>query len=198
MPACGSDPAVSPSPVSPSPTVVPAPTPIGPHSLSGEIRERRTEHGARIPGARVEIASGPDTGRFATSDSLGQFLIDSLAAGDVTVRVTKQDYVDEVATAAVSGNRQIEIRLTPADARFEGQVFDATSGLIALNGATVEMVSGPVTGQTVVTNAAGQYAFTGVHGTFTVRASKPGYTTEERSVRVTDPIVYWNFGLRRQ
>jgi hypothetical protein len=166
-------------------------------SLSGEVRVRRTEFGERVAGARVEITSGPDAGRSAISDSMGRYRIDSLATGVVNVRVTSPGYVEEVTTAALCGDRQMEIRLTPANSRFEGTVLDATSGLVPLEGVTVEMVSGPLAGQTAVTTANGQYTFTGVYGTFTARASKIGYTTEERTVRVTDPIVYWNFGLRR-
>lgn len=131
-------------------------------TLFGEIRERRTEHAALMAGVRVEITAGPDAGRATSSDSRGQYRLEQLATGTVTVRARNAGYFDEVITTSLCGNRQLEIRLTPTNARLEGTVFDATSGLIPLEGATVEIVSGMGAGQMAVTNASGQYTLTGV------------------------------------
>jgi hypothetical protein len=169
-------------------------------TLSGDVRERRTENGARIAGVRVEIASGPDTGRATISDSLGRYRLEQLAVADVTVRATLPGFFDEVAPTSLCGDRQLEIRLTPLDARLEGTVtvFDTPAGFAPLQGATVQIVSGTGAGQTVLTDAAGHYSFTGLYGTLTVRASKTGYTSEDHTFSVRDPVSFWNFGLRRQ
>jgi len=166
--------------------------------LSGEVRERRTENGARIAGVRVEITTGPDAGRATISDSLGRYRLEQLAAADVTVRATLPGFFDELVTTLLCVDRQLEIRLTPANARLEGTVFDSTSALTPLEGAIVEIVSGTGAGQTAVTDAGGRYSFTGLYGTLTVRASKAGYTSENHTFTVRDPISFWNFGLRRQ
>lgn len=68
-------------------------------ALSGEVRERRTENGARIAGVRVEVVTGPDTGRATTSDSLGRYRLEQLAVANVTVRATMPGFFDEVVTA---------------------------------------------------------------------------------------------------
>jgi len=170
-------------------------------TLSGEVRERRTENGARIAGVRVEVASGPDTGRAATSDSLGRYRLEQLAVANVTVRATLPGFFDEVVTAPpLCGDRQLEIRMTPLDARLEGTVtvFDTPSGFQPLEGATVQILSGTGAGRTAVTDAAGHYSLTGLYGTLTVRASKAGYTSEDHIFFVRDPVSFWNFGLRRQ
>jgi hypothetical protein len=36
-----------------------------------------------------------------------------------------------------------------------------------------------------------------VYSSLVVRASKSGYTPEERTINVSDPVSFWNFGLRR-
>ena len=166
-------------------------------TLSGEVRERRTEHAAAMAGVRVEIVTGPDAGRATISDSLGRYRLEPLTAGEVTIRATLAGFFDEVMTASLCIDRQLEIRLTPVNARLEGTVFDTTSGFTPLEGATVQIVSGRGAGQTAVTDATGRYAFTGLYGTLTVRASKAGYTAEDHTFTVRDPISFWNFGLRR-
>ena len=167
-------------------------------TLFGEVRERRTEHGALMAGVRVEIASGPDAGRAAITDSLGRYRLESLTAADVLVRARSAGFVDEIVSTSLCGDRQLEIRLTPANARFEGTVFDTTSAFAPLEGAAVEVVSGLGAGQKTVTDSAGHYVFAPVYGRLTVRASKSGYTSEDHNATIGDPVSYWNFGLKRQ
>ena len=52
-------------------------------------------------------------------------------------------------------------------------------------------------GQKALTDAVGHYAFTALYGTVVVRASKSGYTSEERTINISDPVSFWNFGLKR-
>jgi len=169
-------------------------------TLSGEVRERRTENGARIADVRVEVVNGPDAGRATNSDSLGRYRLEQLAVANVTVRATLPGFFDEVATTSLCGDRQLEIRLTPEDARLEGTVtvFETPSGPTPLEGATVQILSGTGAGRTAVTDAAGRYSLTGLYGTLTVRASKAGFASEDRIFTVRDPVSFWNFGLRRQ
>jgi Carboxypeptidase regulatory-like domain/Bacterial Ig-like domain (group 2) len=166
-------------------------------ALFGEVRERRAEHAAQIPGARIEVITGPDAGRATVSDSLGRYRLEQLTTGDVTLRATNPGYFDEVVTTQLCRDVQLEIRLMPTNARLEGTVFDITSGLVPIEGATVEVVSGSGAGQRVLTDAAGHYAFSALYETQVVRASKTGYTPEERTISIRDPVSFWNFGLRR-
>lgn len=86
-------------------------------TLFGEVRERRgVESGPRIAGVRVEIAAGSDIGRATISDAQGRYRLEQLAAGDVRVRATLPGFADEVVTAPLCGDRQLEIRLTPVTA----------------------------------------------------------------------------------
>jgi len=167
-------------------------------ALFGEVRERRTEFAARLAGVRIEVTTGPDAGRATVSDSLGQYRLEQLATGRLTVRATNPGYFDEVITTSLCSDMQLNIRLTPINARLEGTVFDTTSGSAPLEGATVEVVSGSGTGQKALTDGAGHYALSGLYGSLVVRASKSGYTSEDHSVNISDPVSYWNFGLKRQ
>jgi Bacterial Ig-like domain (group 2)/Carboxypeptidase regulatory-like domain len=166
-------------------------------ALFGEVRERRTEFAPRLPGVRVEVTTGPDAGRATVSDSLGRYRLEQLATGPVTVRATNPGYFDEVVTTSLCSDMTLNIALTPINARLEGTVFDTTSGSASLEAATVEIVSGSGAGQKAVTDAAGHYALSGLYGSLVVRASKTGYTSEERTVNMGDPVSFWNFGLKR-
>jgi len=59
-------------------------------------------------------------------------------------------------------------------------------------------VSGLGSGQKVVSDATGHYALSGLYGSLVVRASKSGYTSEDRTFNISDPVSLWNFGLKRQ
>ena len=166
-------------------------------ALFGEVRERRTEFAPRLPGVRVEVTTGSDAGRATVSDSQGLYRLEQLATGPVTVRATSPGYFDEVVTTSLCSDVQLNIRMTPINARLEGTVFDTTSGSVPLEGATVEIVSGSGAGQKAVTDATGRYALTGLYGSLVVRASKSGYTSEERTINMSDPVSFWNFGLKR-
>ena len=167
-------------------------------ALFGEVRERRTEFAPRLAGVRVEVATGPDAGRATVSDSLGQYRLEQLATGPLTVRATNPGYFDEVMTTSLCSDVQLNIRMTPTNVRLEGTVFDTTSGFTPLDGATVEIVSGSGSGQKAVTDATGHYAFSGLYGSLVVRASKSGYTSEDHAINISDPVSFWNFGLKRQ
>jgi trimeric autotransporter adhesin len=167
-------------------------------ALFGEVRERRTEFAARLPGVRVEVTTGPNAGRATISDSLGQYRLEELALGQLTVRATNPGYFDEVMTTSLCSDQPLNIRMTPISARLEGTVYDTTSGFAPLEGATVEIVSGLGSGQKVVSDATGHYALSGLYGSLVVRASKSGYTSEDRTFNISDPVSLWNFGLKRQ
>jgi len=86
-------------------------------ALFGEVRERRgVESGPRMTGVRVEIVTGPDTGRATISDAQGRYRLEQLATADVRVRATQPGFLDEVVTVPLCGDRQLEIRLTPVNA----------------------------------------------------------------------------------
>jgi hypothetical protein len=131
------------------------------------------------------------------SGSGDRYLLQAAGHVDRTVRASNPAYVDEVTTASLCSDVQLNIRLTPINVRLEGTVFDTTSGFAPLDGATVEIVSGSGAGQKALTDAIGHYALSGLYGLVVVRASKSGYTSEERTINISDPVSFWNFGLRR-
>jgi murein DD-endopeptidase MepM/ murein hydrolase activator NlpD len=72
------------SPSNPAPPS--APTGSGSGTVSGTVTSRVTRQA--LVGIRVEVASGPDAGRFAETDARGAYRLDRLAAGPFDLRAS--------------------------------------------------------------------------------------------------------------
>ena len=77
------------------------------------------------------------------------------------------------------------VRESPGNFLSRGIVRESTSGS-RLTDATIEVVSGPYAGEKDTTRHDGSYGLS-VRDTVTVRASKPGYLSQEATVTVTAP-----------
>ena len=102
------------------------------------------------------------------------------------------------------GKTDIRAVFTPAGGRPIGSQFTLTvlpegtyilcgrvteAGMFPLAGARVELVGGPDSGRTGLTNSDGRYAFDGVSGVSEVRASKDGYVTATQTVTGNTELV---------
>ena len=106
-------------------------------------------NGRPVVGARVEIVTGDNAGKFAVSDGNGYYAIPNIINGQVTLRVSRDGYITGDTVATVLGNTQVDIRVTPVPPPpYAGtynvslsvvqdtcqQIFPAGSGQVQLSG----------------------------------------------------------------
>jgi len=109
--ACGST-ATSPSqPTATAPAVTPTPA-QGAFTVSGIVREIAPNE-RPLQGARVDIVSGPDAGRSATSDASGFYQLTGVSAGTVSTVTTLAGFDPYRAGFSVTGNAQSDGWLAP-------------------------------------------------------------------------------------
>lgn len=174
----------------------------GKYALSGEIRNRMVDTAGQINGALIEITHGPNTGKSVTSGGAGlgngTYRFTNLLEGIVYIKVSYPDFVNEYHNEfQLCADARIDVRITPTTATLAGVVRDESSSPLA--GATVEMIStgsGVPLGKSAVTDANGQYALSGIYGTFAVRVSKVGYVSEARTL-TAGPNLAGNFTLKK-
>ncbi|MHB8994265.1 MAG: glycoside hydrolase family 78 protein [Armatimonadota bacterium] len=146
------------------------------YSLRGTVKEA----GAGLAG--VSVAAG---GKTAITADDGTYSIDNLPNGQYTVTPTLTNYhfqpqtrSAEVASADVSG---VDFAAIADTFTVQGTVKDSLGN--ELQG--VQVICGTAV---AVTNAAGEYTVTGLRaGTYTLSASKAGYTINPGTVEVTVP-----------
>jgi Carboxypeptidase regulatory-like domain len=182
------------------PTLV-TPTPPTPpettkYTVSGTVRDvtGAAIADARVFGGNVFAKSGPS---FAVqTDSAGRYR-GELPSGRWTVSASKPGYLGSSTDLLIDGNRVTDLTL---QLLIGGTVTEA--GVGALEGATVEFVSGPNTGLAFSTHPVGtqNYSFINVlPGESRIRASKQGYDSVEQTVNlpVTTSVNFtlkWSYG----
>ena len=140
----------------------------------------------RVAGATVRL----NTGQTTTANSQGAYSF-TLAPGTYTVTASASGYNSASVSRTVSGGTTVwgSINLTRA------QVNGTLRGVIYHSGNTSNRVSGATvrlnTGQTTTTDSQGNYSFTLPAGTYTVTASRTGYTTASLSRTVTSGNTVW-------
>jgi carboxypeptidase family protein len=113
------------------------------------------------------------------------------------LRVQKPDFFPSEVPVLILGDTQRNVTIDRLAYSLQGFVRESPSGP-PLVSATVEVVSGPYAGRQGTTHADGSY-FLQVRDTVTVRASKPGYVSEDATVTVAGPAAtYKDFSLRRK
>jgi hypothetical protein len=106
--ACGHT-ATSPTPAAAD---VPLSAPRGAFTLSGTVQEvAPNEH--VLPGARVDIITGPDAGRFAVSDGSGHYALTGVSAGSAALVTTLDGFEPFRFGVSIVGNMQADGWLTP-------------------------------------------------------------------------------------
>ena len=176
--ACGAQTPVAPS--APSPTA---------SQVSGVVKDART--GVPVVGARVWVASGPQAGAEAMTDTVGEFRLPALAHGTVTIHITKEGYgvVERVLTLVQ--DLSVEVLLPPRQ-ETQGHLVivravNAQTGEV-LTRLTVTVLDGPAAGRTA-SSSTDQVPLTLPVGTVTLRVSVSGFQVHELSAAVTDSTV---------
>ena len=177
------------SPSASTPPAAPRPAPVT-YTLFGAVSEMTPAGTA--PVARAQVGTG---GRTATTDADGLYSIDGLSAATRAVVVSKAGYATAVATVAMSGDTQVDIRLDriPSGPSYTlaGVVFEITEGTRnPIAGVEIYCDScGSPDGHTFVfTDADGFYSLSwAANGTHPLFVTKPGYG-------VFDPTLLDGFG----
>ena len=205
LPACDSgrdlvSPTSTSSPTSSTSNVTPDFTSGPACALWGVVREGLDS--ALSVGAVVRLVKEP--GGFSapviqstTTDASGTYRIEGIDCGISRIaQVNKPDFFSHEESVLILGDTQRDFTIGRVTYRLAGIIRESPSGM-PLVGATVEAVSGPYAGQRSTTYTDGSY-FLSVRDTLTVRASKPGYISQEGSVTVTYPAADRDFSLTKQ
>jgi len=168
-------------------------------TLSGVVRESPGD--APSVGAVVALVKEPG-GHSApaivssTTDATGAYRLDGIDCGvSRLLRVEKPDFFPSEVAVSIAGDTQRDVTIDRLTYSLEGFVRESPSGT-PLVYATVEIVSGPYAGQKATTQVDGSY-FLSARDTVTVRASKPGYVSQDATVTVAARATR-DFSLRRQ
>lgn len=144
------------SPGAPTPTSTPAP--VTRHALSGTVFNQIQGAQSPIAGARVDVISGADTGRTAATDTAGHYLLDALAGGSMTLRVSAANFAAVSRDITLSADQSLDLGLVPLGASItSGRVVDAISqagvGGVTVSGAAIS---------TAVSDAAGVFSVSAI------------------------------------
>lgn len=174
-------------------------------SLGGHIWGKVLGAAGCIRGAMVEIVAGPGLGRTSSQTDTcdpwdeGGFFFDDLPWGTtVTLRATAPGYQPKDSVVVVpAGGEAVDFVLqsAPTNGFIWGQVLSQTGPCI--RGAVVMIVNGPGTGrQSGQPDDCDAWDYTGfefddlpVGATVTLRAEGPGYSSEDREVKVQNPTA---------
>jgi hypothetical protein len=191
---CGPDTRARPTP--PAPPTSPSPTPLR-YSLSGTVRD---DTGAPLQGVSVYIGQDPRRGGTGGSqtDAPGRYFISGLAGGAQRYNVSKPGYVHLSGTVNIGEELVKDFAMRPG-VMVGGRTNEA--GVGPLGGVTVAVTSGPNAGLETTSTSWGVYSFGPIApGEFTIRASKAGYDSVERTVHATvdayanDFTLKWSYG----
>jgi len=158
-----------------------APDPIQ-HRAYGQVFDdtallmpsRALERG--VMGVKVEIASGPVTGRYVITDAYGQYDLGAVTPGTL-LRASKDGWSTVVEAMGPTGDTP-HFYLGQAPHVLWGMV--GTSGPPwAPDGIRAEIIDGPNAGTVAVSSAMGEYSFENLstQPSFQIEFSKPGYQT---------------------
>lgn len=144
------------SPSAPTPTTTPAPALK--HALSGTVFNQGQGVQSPIAGARVDVTSGADTGRSATADPAGHYLLDGLAGGSMTLRVSAANFAALSRDITLAVDQSLDLGLVPLGASItSGRVVDAISqagvGGVTVSGSSIS---------TAVSDAGGAFSVSAV------------------------------------
>lgn len=193
---CGG-PRTSESPVAATP-VVSGPSAVLPAcALSGVVRE--SPGGAPSAGASVAIVKEP--GGYSapaiwstTTDANGAYGIGGIDCGISRIlRVDKADFFPDETSVLFDGDQRRDVTLRRVTYLLAGTVRDFASRA-PIPDATVEVLSGPYAGQRAASHFDGSYGLS-ARDTVTIRASKPGYQSQDATVTVTAPAAHRDFLL---
>lgn len=157
-------------------------------SLTGRVVNGPT--GDPLPGVRVALGD-----KSATTGADGKFTMSNvpLGSGIVTAQLTGFE-VASMSVTIVSGTNtlSVDLPMAPVTGDPPSSVPRTVEGTIKLNdgsngtGVTVTLLVGSDTYDETTTDSNGKYSFWAPAGTYTVRATKAGFTTSDQSVIISD------------
>jgi hypothetical protein len=155
-------------------------------TLSGRVT---TQWGEPIPDAGIEARG--DSGARGGGTSLqgdGVYRIPTLPVDQYTVRAIKWGYVTPERRVTMTADTTLDFVLDRVRVLLFGIVSEPPPCAGVIQGAEVEVVTGPDTGVGVVTTAAGYKTDRRINwGRFTLRATKAGYVPSDVSMDVVPP-----------
>ena len=143
-----------------------------------------------IAGATVQILKNSQPIATVLTDASGAYVIPDLANVAYVIIASAQGYQTQMAglTFPVSQSN-FTLDLASATPSVQGHVYDSSSGA-ALSGAFIEILQQGAPAATSVTDADGAFSISSLtDGTYTVRASLPGYQTAVRGITVHAPAT---------
>lgn len=179
----------SPAAPSPSPSTAPA-------KLSGVVRGSAT--GARVGGATIKVATGPDTGLQTTANAEGEYRFQQLSDGFMALVATADRHQETRVTVDVRGTTAFDVTIRSLVV-LTGIVAEFETGM-RIAGATVRQLdfAGNDTGRRATTNGNGVYRFEDLPaGTSNFAATAERYL-EGRAGTNANGINTLNFELRRR
>ena len=175
----------------PSPTPTPTPTPGLTGTISGKVIN--ISNSGAVSGATVSTS-----GSSTTSDSSGNYVLSSLAAGTYIVTVAKTGWLPQSQTATVSPGANTTLNFSISTAGIISGTVKTSSGT-GVSGASVTFNGGLLpTTLTVITNSTGAYSSSWIPiGNYTVAVSQSGHTAQTKSAVVntgaTTTLNFTNF-----
>lgn len=171
-------------------------------TLSGRVINGPT--GEPLQGARVALGAVS-----ATTGSDGNFVIRNVPSGSgvLTAQLTGFEVASVGVTITAGANTlDSDVLMAPITGDPPGSVPRTVDGTIKLDngsngtGVNVKILNGATQYDETTTDENGKYSFWVPSGTYTIRASKAGYTTVDQSVTVNDlsAVVTSNFTLTPQ
>jgi hypothetical protein len=171
-------------------------------SLSGNVHDPagRPVEGAQLSFLIIARTGGCGAAAAATTDADGNYGTSADIVDGYIVQVNKPGYNPFSRSGfSVRGDTAFDVTLEPG-VTITGSVSE--SGVGALPGATVEVISGPNAGLKTTSNIlanAGFYLLNVLPGDVGLRVSKPGYETVERVVPAAvssnaDFVLKWAYG----
>lgn len=172
-------------------------------SEQGRIFGRVTAAGAGVSGAAITLLSDGRTAGSTQTGSQGEYELTRVLSGIYDLRVKAAGFAERIVRGirVDPGQRvRVDVALTNLGnevGNVEGFVLDATGEPI--NGASVQVTEGPVTGQFDVTDSTGAFAIRNLPaGEYVLEASATGFLSRTAGVEVlANQTASVTFNLQR-
>ena len=158
---------------------------LGTSGLSGSVLDNL---GVKLSGAEIVLEG---TNKLTTSNSNGGYSLNELNPVTYKIKVSKQGYFDQDLSITLEKNKTLEYNFTLVKIEGVGEVIgiikDSNGNPII--GAKI-FWTGLITGDTTV-NSSGYYKIADLPiGNYTLSASKPGYSTLDKSLKVLEGTIH--------
>ena len=168
---------------------------LGPVPATGSITGKVTNIST---GGAVSAAAVSYSGGSTTTDTSGNYTLNGVPAGTVSLTVTHTGYRTRTVSVTVNGGATTTANIAISTSGKLAGVVKTTAG-VAISGATVTISGGGIaTTVSTTTNPTGNYATTWIPvGTYTITVSSSGRTTQSQTATVnTGTTTTVNFTLQ--